>query len=653
MFRILFLTLEVIRGFAGESLSRDIEAQKDRKRCLLQEGLQCDSFSAAKRQRAWLDRGDGKDQKAWRPTQFYRTSAKKWVLALDRQIKTSTCRSGIAFFSKASSADWGSWQSWPWLAIPSDLGSDGVCGFHALSRRFDVNCVLFPDPSHAACRTLDAVLKTTGTWEFWLLLLISWNLEWGPWSDEGRRNQLDEAMEKVYKTHPHEHPLYMSLVGDMVRELEDGEVVLFAREKEVEFELWEFLKQRPRNPVSQRKVALNRFGGAYHASIKSLPWWSVMLWERTIFALESDMLKGAKLADKLGKKIQDAEKASLQNQSTDSRRVSLDDRTLRSCCQNAVAISVLTLMESQHRRTAQIIATCGAPLDAWHTTQNRVLRSSEATSKWLLGQLAGAYMENVAEFLKKLSDVSALAETGFFVGDAADLKSYDNEGLEVLIEDEFADLMGQMCADFARQRMVRGLWKFGWPVWMYHALNSPDHATHVIEKFKQDEANCSRFEARAGKVGDEKMVFKRSLFHTVPVQQLREAFRDTGYRMTPDLASLLTAQSSVNIQTQIVEDLQGEQKADMITKSCRKFRRPARLMARVLIKDVIATRHHFDNVKLSAPKSCASDKLGDESFNPLSGSPSMCFDDIVSTSAVAPWFSPGAGACMCQWLTCP
>eukprot|EP00969_Alexandrium_andersonii_P330991 14630005-Alexandrium_andersonii.AAC.1 len=101
------------------------------------------------------------------------------------------------------------------------------------------------------------------------------------------------------------------------------------------------------------------------------------------------MLQGAKFADNLRRKMLEAEKASEANRSTDSRRISLGDRSLRSCCQNAVAISVMTLMEPQHRRTLQIISILGSPLDAWHTTQNRKLRSCPESSEWLLGQLAG------------------------------------------------------------------------------------------------------------------------------------------------------------------------------------------------------------------------------------------------------------------------
>eukprot|EP00969_Alexandrium_andersonii_P297622 13154239-Alexandrium_andersonii.AAC.1 len=74
----------------------------------------------------------------------------------------------------------------------------------------------------------------------------------------------------------------------MVQELEEAEIVLFPRERAIELEVWDFLKARPRNPVSARRVALNRFGGAYHASRKSLPWWSVLAWERTFLGLESD-----------------------------------------------------------------------------------------------------------------------------------------------------------------------------------------------------------------------------------------------------------------------------------------------------------------------------------------------------------------------------
>eukprot|EP00969_Alexandrium_andersonii_P077448 3415230-Alexandrium_andersonii.AAC.1 len=54
------LAIQVLRGFDGEHLDRELASeQKKRKQDLLQQGLACDSFTSAKRQRAWLGRAEG------------------------------------------------------------------------------------------------------------------------------------------------------------------------------------------------------------------------------------------------------------------------------------------------------------------------------------------------------------------------------------------------------------------------------------------------------------------------------------------------------------------------------------------------------------------------------------------------------------------
>lgn len=109
-----------------------------------------------------------------------------------------------------------------------------------------------------------------------------------------------------------------------------------------------------------------------------------MLWERTALAIEGGMLRGMALKDRITKKMAAAQRSEQPNNSTDGRRLQLDDRTLRSCCANSVAISVMTLSEPHHKRMVQAIVVCGRCLDAWHTEQNRRLRSIDETERWIL-----------------------------------------------------------------------------------------------------------------------------------------------------------------------------------------------------------------------------------------------------------------------------
>ena len=86
------------------------------------------------------------------------------------------------------------------------------------------------------------------------------------------------------------------------------------------------------------------------------------MWERTVLALEKDCLVGKLFTQKLTKMVQKVTaEHPLENDSTDPRRIQLEDRTLRAACKNAIAISVLTLQETQNRRVVLKRTDCDAP----------------------------------------------------------------------------------------------------------------------------------------------------------------------------------------------------------------------------------------------------------------------------------------------------
>jgi len=106
------------------------------------------------RHRAWLRRRESQKQ-SWRPATRFRSRAKRLLRSIDNQLRVSTQCGGLGFFRpKDDDVEWSTarWRSWPWLGMASDLGSDNVAGYMALERSWNLNCDLFPDPSHGANR---------------------------------------------------------------------------------------------------------------------------------------------------------------------------------------------------------------------------------------------------------------------------------------------------------------------------------------------------------------------------------------------------------------------------------------------------------------------------------------------------------------------
>lgn len=111
-----------------------------------------------------LQRGDrDTPSSSWRPAALHRTAARKWALAIDCKLRMPTDKGGIAGFQvDTTKPAFQDRRRFPLLVITSDLGSDGLSGFNALSRGLGVSCVLYPDPSHTCQRALENSLRQAG-----------------------------------------------------------------------------------------------------------------------------------------------------------------------------------------------------------------------------------------------------------------------------------------------------------------------------------------------------------------------------------------------------------------------------------------------------------------------------------------------------------
>ena len=142
----------------------------------------------SKRQRAWLRRDEDTQPKSWRPTKLHRVSSKWWLLQIDNQLRQNTHFCGLAHFQLNDS--WGHWSTWPHCSLSIDLGSDGVCAYFAAAYKFRINVSLFPDESHSCKNSFIECAKEINVWNLLLLLLVTWNLEFGPRQEETRRSDL-------------------------------------------------------------------------------------------------------------------------------------------------------------------------------------------------------------------------------------------------------------------------------------------------------------------------------------------------------------------------------------------------------------------------------------------------------------------------------
>ena len=261
------------------------------------------------RHRAWLQRGNNCKKQGWRPAPRYRVSSRKLLRQMDNMFNVSTHTGGLAYFLRDEEKDaWAdkNWRDWPYLGITSDLGSDNVCAFHALEKKLLGNVDLWPDGSHAANRDTWLMLGHVGMKQFWILMMCVWNVPFGPMGDDGWLNTLMEAWEMIKEMTCDKCPLFLEMAPRMIEAFVRAGIMLPGEQSE-EQELWNMLLERGPFRRYGSRVNANRFQGSIHAAKQHLQDWHLDLFVRTFVAIELDMLKGKKLAERLTLKAGAAE----------------------------------------------------------------------------------------------------------------------------------------------------------------------------------------------------------------------------------------------------------------------------------------------------------------------------------------------------------
>ena len=186
-----------------------------------------------------------------------------------------------------------------------------------------------------------------------------------------------------------------------------------------------------------------------------------MLLRRSIPRWGLDFLKGKRLEERLVIKAGLAEHVGEGGGTTNPVRVTLEDRSLRNCCQNSVAIAALVLADTTNERIVSLIVSASESLLDWHTTQSQELRDVTRTSAWLLDQISGGIEGHINTTLRSLMSVKVLDKCGFLRPPPTDPDALE---YALLLEDDFADIAGQYVVALVAQRRRRLLYLLeGWP----------------------------------------------------------------------------------------------------------------------------------------------------------------------------------------------
>jgi hypothetical protein len=206
-----------------------------------------------------------------------------------------------------------------------DKGSDGESAMNALVYKFGLNLWQWPDPSHGVNRDIDLALKHCNLYHFWLLMLVSWNLPFGPDKDDLRYHQLRDAMKSYFKKNTARTAvLFQELCPHIIDEhMKAG--VSYPGSQDVDLECWDYIASRQFFAKVGRRTNLNRFCGSIESAEFNLPNWTTDLLERTVVSLECDFLRGNAFLNKFSLRPGEAEQVSEGGGSTSTSRLQIED----------------------------------------------------------------------------------------------------------------------------------------------------------------------------------------------------------------------------------------------------------------------------------------------------------------------------------------
>ena len=405
-----------------------------------------------------------------------------------------------------------------------DQGSDGLSAVSFLRDR-GVNVSVICDWSHGGQNDLYDSLKDLQIYNFWVLCLVVWNVEHGPWNDDMRWSQVLSSWNEATKHfEPTTMPLFVENLPRVIHENGGRDAILqCSEETSVEKVLWEKMSVgwRPKG----YKTNLNRFWATRQKAEQFNAWWHMTLSKYSYLCLENGQMSTKKIASLAVKPSVTVSGASEEPTTTDSAKSDAVEKALRCSAQNAIVLSTLILDDYRNCRLVRCIVAGSAHWHAWHQHQNRTQRSSADSLKWMVDQLQGDFGRTNAGTFSVLQDKQSLENIDF------DLKAYSKMAAThtarheylFLEDDEMADYLGEFVLTLGCRRIARcSFLLLGWPLRIVGTLGCPALQATTVQAFKDDHAAWKALKEQ-GDSRVNKRYLKRSCFNDVANLQLVQA----------------------------------------------------------------------------------------------------------------------------------
>lgn len=402
--------------------------------------------------------------------------------------------------------------------------------------------------------------KASNLFEFFLLLMVAMNFQHGPHQDDARYSQVRDSVANLWDTMtPEACPLFAARGGDIAKELLGADTMVAGDSLA---QAWTAANSLGLMSRKGYQVNLNRFLGVLSGAKELRARWHSTLFICEWTALELDMVSSKRFLDQALARIED-HFPNERSGSTNTSITTVQDRMLRSACQNSLVITLMLLEEERNMQAVDMVLYVAEPAVKWHTTQNAELRDAHRAAQWLRDQHRSAFMEHLNEIFHRLSSPVALQTLGMHEKDSG------QEEIETAIGDELATVLGDMSLQLVKARMMRVLWMVLGYLAAFGAFLAGDAiAIETATLFRQDAEAFQVLSSARVKSAAMQAMEKRSLFQLTPVVQVHEALKELGWGPSPhqDIKDLIQKRNLGLFGTQIIEDVANLQKNHRQTK---------------------------------------------------------------------------------------
>lgn len=477
------------------------------------------------RHRLWLKRKMVDNTPAWRPPKRHRLASKAWLDNLDNQVRVSLGLRGLSDFIPCpdESGRRPNWREWRHLLVSIDQGGDGLCAA-AFLRHIGANVSFITDWAHGANNDFLETLRDLSLFQYWLLLLIALNVEHGPHGEDLRHNQIRDAwFELQARSSPQACALFQEYCQEIASEAQGESSWELEAGEDLQDAVWRHLRNEPHFMKKGCRTNLARYQASRRAAEDLLPRWTLKRFIYEYVALETNMLDSSHTARLLIKGEVDLKEGE-SKQTTDSSRVCISEKALRSACQNALVISCLILEDPTNMQLTKLIVFLSAPVDLWHKQQSRALRSTAGSETWMWQQSSGGFYSHVTGILAQLQDPDVLQRVGLCVPGTSEV-----DEAQVNSELWLAHLFGAFAMRLASRRIIRCLWFLvGWPMRFVGLLGPEPLRRSTMLQFKADLDAYKALSSIENPPASVRKYLKRSVFLEATVQQFQEVGRFLG-----------------------------------------------------------------------------------------------------------------------------